>query len=261
MGSLQKFWSAPRTGAEPEQPLWAGKTQICGFSEKKKKNLFSLQGRQKFGSNTGQVMEGERGESGKAADFCKGVEACPSCKKGKRVWLERKAEVTGICYSYSCVKGGEGTEQSLPASWGRRSLSPTTPLHRGVGHGSRLSFIHLQEYFFLREGDQGTTRSRILETCISQKGPKRNLKVLDKTSSCPCICAIPGSQTDTLLLPCSQTEAPPAPTLRWCSAQPLPQPAYASWPTLQLLPDLLHSHTHAHLCRNTPASSWSRAAK
>lgn len=92
------------------------KPKSAASVKKKKKNLFSLQGRQKFGSNTGQVMEGERGESGKAADFCKGVEACPSCKKGKRVWLERKAEVTGICYSYSCVKGGEGTEQSLPAS-------------------------------------------------------------------------------------------------------------------------------------------------
>lgn len=57
-------------------------------------------------------MEGEKGEPGKAADFCKGAEACSSCKKGKRVWLERKAGETGICYSYSTVKGGEGMEQS-----------------------------------------------------------------------------------------------------------------------------------------------------
>lgn len=135
-------------------------------------------------------MEGEKGEPGKAADFCKGAEACSSCKKGKRVWLERKAEETGICYSYSTVKGGEGMEQSRlhPEEEG----PCPQPHHReGLGHGSRLSFVHFQEYFFLREENKGMARSRISESCILRKGSKGNLKVLDKTYSC--ICAILGS--------------------------------------------------------------------
>lgn len=148
-----------------------------------KNKLFSLQRWQKFGSNTGQVMEGERGESGKAADFCKGAEAWPSCKKGKKMWLERIAEETGICYSYSCVKGGEGIKQSLSASWGRRSLLSATPLPRGVGHGSRLSFTHLQEYFFLREENPGMTRSRLSESCILEMGQRGTWKFWTK-----CLC-------------------------------------------------------------------------
>lgn len=44
--------------------------------------------------------EGEKGSLARLQISAKGLGLAP-CKKGTRVGLERKAEETGICYSYS----------------------------------------------------------------------------------------------------------------------------------------------------------------
>lgn len=105
MGSLQKFWSAPRTGAEPEQPLWAGKTQICGFSEKKKKKICSLcKDDRSLAATLGRWWKEKEGSLARQQISAKGLRPAPPARKGKGCGWKGKQKWLGFAIPTPVLK-------------------------------------------------------------------------------------------------------------------------------------------------------------